>query len=293
MAPARSRVFVLVLSMVAVAGTFRLASTVAAQSPGIPRSGWPPRLTLAVLPYQVPPHIYDLWTPLADFLSGKLGVFVRVTTTNVYEDYARKVVVQRPELAYFNPLQYLTAHRDGGYDALVAPNQNTLGRLIVRADSPIRTLRDLRGRTIALLPPSAMPGHHQAKALLLDVGLVADRDYAVVVVENFNFLIDRVVGRRVDAGAVGVMPFNTLPVATKAKLRILAETPPQPPSVFAARRDIDPALREAIARAFLSLSDETRGREILRSFAWNRLVRATDADYDSTREFARKLGLRY
>lgn len=279
--------------MVAVAGTFRLPATVGAQPSGTPKRDWPQRITLAILPYQVLPHIYDQWTPVADYLSGKLGVFVRVTTTNVYADYVREVLVQRPELAYFNSLQYLTAHRDGSYDALVAPNQKMVGRLIVRADSPIRTVGDLRGRRIALLPPSAMPGHLQPKALLLDHGLVAGRDYTVVEVENFNFSIDAVATRRVDAGAAGVTAFEILPAATKTALRILAETPPQPPVVIAARRDLDPTLRDTAARALLSLGDEPRGREILRPLGWNRLTRVTDADYDATREFARKLGLTY
>ena len=285
--------FVFALPLVALAGAFPSPPAVDAQPPGMPRPGWPQRLTLAILPYQVPPHIYDMWTPVADHLSDKLGMFVRVTTTTAYEDYVREVLVQRPELAYFNSLQYLTAHRDGGYDALVAPNQKMVGRLVVRVDSPIRTLGDLRGRSIALLPSSAMPGHLQPKALLLDHGLVAGRDYSVVEVANHDLSINAVVTRRVHAGATGVAAFETLPAATKAELRIVAETPPQPPVVIAARRDVDPSLREAVARALLSLGDEPRGREILRPLGWDRLVRATDADYHPTREFARKLGLTY
>ncbi len=28
-----------------------------------PRLAWPEKLTLALVPYQVPPHLYDSWTP--------------------------------------------------------------------------------------------------------------------------------------------------------------------------------------------------------------------------------------
>ena len=125
---------ILVLSLVAATGALPSPSTVGAQPSGTPRRDWPQQITLAILPYQVSPHIYDLWTPAADHLSGKLGVFVRVTRANVYEDYVREVLVQRPELAYFNSLQYMTAHRDGGYDSMEERATLLGGRLEVESE---------------------------------------------------------------------------------------------------------------------------------------------------------------
>ena len=100
--------------------TLATATTVAAREPS-PRADWPQRLTLAVLPYQVIPHLYEVWTPVAEYLTREMGIPVKIGTSRLYEDYVREVLLTRPELAFFHPLHYLTAHRDGGYEAFVSP----------------------------------------------------------------------------------------------------------------------------------------------------------------------------
>ncbi|HAM59068.1 MAG TPA: hypothetical protein DCQ64_28105 [Candidatus Rokubacteria bacterium] len=100
--------------------TLAMATTVPAREPS-PRANWPQRLTLAVLPYQAVPHLYDVWTPVAEYLTREMGIPVKISTSRLYEDYVREVLLTRPELAFFHPLHYLTAHRDGGYEAFVSP----------------------------------------------------------------------------------------------------------------------------------------------------------------------------
>ena len=256
-------------------------------------SAWPKKLTLAILPYQVPPHIYDIWSPVADYLLEHIGIPVQVTTSNVYEEYVPTVLATRPEIAFLNALQYLTAHREAGYEAFIAPTKQMIGRIIVRVDSPIQTIAELRGKRLSFLPPSAMPGHLQPKALLLDHDMVAGEDYTIVEVANHNLSINAVVAGKVDAGVTGVMPFETLPPGTKSQLRILAETPPQPPVVIAIRGDVDPALRELLAEHFLKLNTSKDGRAILAPLGWKAVMRVTDTDYDAPRRFAKKFNLKY
>jgi len=252
-----------------------------------------PEISLAILPYQVPPHIYDIWTPVADHLYKETDQPVDIITTDVYSNYLPEVLDKKPELAYFNALQYLTAHKEGGYQAFIAPNQPMRGRIIVRADSPIQTIEELRGKSITFLPANAMPGHLQPKAMLKEHGLVAGQDYTVVEVANHNLSLNSIVAGQVDAGAAGVAAFETLPAETKSQLRILAETPPQPPVVIAVRDDIEPALRNQLAAALLSLNDTAEGQAILAGLGWPELMLVTDADYDTTRHFAHTLGLEY
>ncbi|MBI3106951.1 MAG: PhnD/SsuA/transferrin family substrate-binding protein [Candidatus Rokubacteria bacterium] len=79
----------------------------------------------------------------------------------------------------------------------------------------------------------------------------------------------------------------------KKRLRVLAEVLPQPDMVLGVRGDLDPGLKEALARALLALGESPEGRAILARIGWKKLLRARDADDDVTRAFARKLGLVY
>ncbi len=257
------------------------------------RPGWPQRLTLAVLPYQAVPHLYDVWTPVAEYLTREMGIPVRISTSRLYEDYVREVLLTRPELAFFHPLHYLTAHRDGGYEALVSPSHRMTGVIVVRATSRIRALADLRGKKVSLLPPSAFAARIQPEAFLRDHGLVAGRDYTLVEVPTNDASLNAVVAGQVDAAGAPMRSVGALPGSTKRRLRVLAETPPQPDMLLGVRPDLAPALKEALARALLALGGSPEGRAILAPIGWKKLLRARDADYDVTRAFARKLGLVY
>jgi phosphonate transport system substrate-binding protein len=272
-----------------------LACTPAAAptSAPIPTSYRPTRLTLAILPYRVALQIYDIWTPIADSLQAKTGLTVKVISADAFEDFVPRVLADRPEIVYFNSLQYLTVHRDAGYVAVVAPAPQSVGRIVVRTDSPIKTPEDLRGKTIALLPPTALPAHWQVRAFLLEHGLTADQDYKIMVVDNHTLAINAVIAGKVDAGAVPVPAFRTLPQETQAQLRMLADTPPQPPGPIAVRGDLDPGLRERITQAILALNDSKEGQAMIAKGGWDGMIPVTDETYDVTREFARKLGLGY
>lgn len=257
------------------------------------RPGWPQRLTLAVLPYQAVPHRYDQWTPVADYLTRETGIPVKIATSRLYEEYVREVLASRHDLAYFNPLHYLTAHRDGGYEAFVSPGDRAMGRIVVRAGSPLRTLKDLRARKISMLSPSALAARILPEVFLRDHGLVAGRDYTLVEVPTNDASLNAVLDGQVDAAAAAMRTFDALPGSIKKRLRILAETPPQPDVLLGLRGDLDPGLKDALARALLALGRSPEGRAILAPLGWKRLVRARDADYDVTRALARKLGLPY
>jgi len=257
------------------------------------RPGWPQSLTLAVLPYQAVPHLYNVWTPVAEYLARETGIPVKITTSRLFEEYIREVLLTRPELAYFNPLHYLTADRDGGYEAFITPGDRTLARIVVRTASPIRAPQDLRGGEVSLLPPSALAARILPEAFLRDHGLVLGLDYTLVEVPTVDAALNAVVAGQVDAAGVGIRPFNALPGSIKKRLRILAETPPQADMFFGVRGDLDPGLTEALAKALLALGESPEGRAILAPLGWKKLLRARDAGYDVTRAFARKLGLAY
>lgn len=59
------------------------------------------------------------------------------------------------------------------------------------------------------------------------------------------------------------------------------------------RGDLDPGLKEALAKALLALGETPEGRAILAPLGWKKLIRARDTDDDVTRALARKLGLPY
>ena len=72
-----------------------------------------------------------------------------------------------------------------------------------------------------------------------------------------------------------------------AKVRVLAESKPYPNYPWTMRSDLDPALKTAIANAFLNLHYPA----VLKPFKAASFAPVTDADYDVVRQLSTQLGL--
>ncbi len=97
----------------------------------------------------------------------------------------------------------------------------------------------------------------------------------------------------VNAGAVDETVFRDMIASGKidrSKAYIFYTTPAFVDYVWAARKDIDPKLKEKFARAFVDLKPG-RDDQILDILRGKHFVEATNAEYDDIRSIARKLSL--
>ncbi|HXY79582.1 MAG TPA: PhnD/SsuA/transferrin family substrate-binding protein, partial [Candidatus Bathyarchaeia archaeon] len=75
-----------------------------------------------------------------------------------------------------------------------------------------------------------------------------------------------------------------------SKVRVFFTTPPFVDYVWVARKDVEPALAEKMAQAFLKLQ-QPKDAQILDILRGNQFVRANDQEYESLRSVARQLGM--
>ena len=75
-------------------------------------------------------------------------------------------------------------------------------------------------------------------------------------------------------------------------MRVLWETPPYADYVWAARPELDPALRDRLRNAFLMLSsDEPQQARILNRLEANAFLPTSVSDFDRLRSIAISMGL--
>jgi phosphonate transport system substrate-binding protein len=116
--------------------------------------------------------------PLAEYMSKKLGVKVEVFTASDYAGIVQALSGGQIQLARIGGAAYAAGYIDseGGIEPLVLNVEPDGGKgynsvLIVRSDSPYKSLEDLKGKTLAWADPNSTSGYLVPNASLRDAGI--------------------------------------------------------------------------------------------------------------------------
>ncbi len=251
-------------------------------------------LLLAIHPYDTPRLLVARFQPIADYLSDQLGQPVELLVTATYEEQIRGIVEGRFDLAYMGPTPYTRAH--DRYQAGLPPEQRIslvvgevacLSAILVRTDSEIETLDDLRGRTFAFGDHISFGSHYMPRAMLLRRGIdLADlMDYSFL--ERHERIPQAVLRGDYDAGGVRRRVAHEM-LADHPELRILATSPELPPYALVARVGLDPLLIEEIRQALIA--PDPLGAGAITLIGQNVRFRVVeDHDYDFARQVVEAL----
>ena len=233
-----------------------------------------PELTFAVIPAENASATTDIYTPFADYLSKEIGVPVKLRIAN---DYAAVIEAQRAgtaQIAFYGPASYARAVLTGvKIDPLVVQRHNTgltgyYSVVWVKADSPYKTLADLKGKTIALVDPNSTSGNQAPRYFLNNEGYSVDtyfgksvyagsHDNAVLAVAQgtadaaanaWNSEDDNYLTRLLARGLLKTADGKPL---TQADFRIVFKSDFLPEGPFAVLDSLPADLKAKIKQAFL------------------------------------------
>lgn len=234
--------------------------------------------------------------PLRDYLSRALGQPVELVIPTSYNATVEGMGNGSLDFAYFGGLTYCKAHVRFGVVPLVQRNIDRTfhALLITQADSSIHSLADLRGKRMAFGDINSTSGHLFAVKAMMAAGINPEKDLKWQrFTGSHAATIQAVASGAADAGSVDETVYKEMIADGKVdgkKLRVFYVTPPFPDYVWAARKDINPALQQRFANAFLSLKP-ANDAAILKILRAEYFVRADDAEYVDMRKLAVQLGL--
>lgn len=149
--------------------------------------------------------------------------------------------------------------------------------LVVRADSPLRTIADLQGRMLAFEDPYSTSGYFLPKSALLEArhtlrefsdsgAQVGPREVGFVFSGEKETTLLWVARGKVAVGAVGLHDLDQFRKAQPNALRVIHETPSVPRQLVSYRKDLDEALVKRIREALLAMEHTEHGRQVLAAF---------------------------
>jgi len=238
-------------------------------------SGEKPEYILSMVPQLTSVVLHRNWTPLAEHVSKELGITIRLKVYKSIPLFEADLMQGVPDFAFMNPYQALVFREVQGYEPLLRDRKRLLaGILVVRADSPLKTVQDLDGKTLAFPSPNAFGASLYMRTLLTVQEKI---DFTPRYLTTHANVYRHVLRGRVAAGG-GVN--NTLrkePSSLKSLLRVLYQTPSVPAHPLCAHARVPADVQAAFTAAVLRLRDDERGRSILKAV---QLPSPIEADFE-------------
>src|SRR3954447_19091553 len=94
-------------------------------------------------------RVYELHAPMASEFEAKLGRPVRLSSKAAYSAFADDLRNQTYDIALVQPFDYVDAHDQHGYLPLARRGEALEAVIVVRQDSPLASIKDLKGRIIS------------------------------------------------------------------------------------------------------------------------------------------------
>lgn len=245
-------------------------------------------LALGLYPTEQPQNMVRELRPCLDFiqryLEDALGESVEIKT-QVGRDYRtalNSIVSGQVDIARLGGVSYVSSkEKDPGIQILAMENIDGSvrfsGVIVVREDSEITDISQLRGKTFAFVSDTSTLGRYFPQAFMLESG-IHSRDLKEYAYLGRHEDVGRAVwAGRYDAGALTQRMFQQL-VAKGMNLRVIGRYE-NVSRAWVARSGLDPRVRDALREAFLRLDDP----EIFRALGFNGFLPGDDSHYNKTR----------
>ncbi len=246
-------------------------------------------LVMGIFPRNKATDTVTMYTPLASYLSERLGRKVVLVTAKDFDAFSQAVTERRYDIVHYNQYHYI--HSAQSY-RVVAHNQEfgksaVAGALFVRKDSGITEVSQLRGKTIIFGGgKDAMLSYIAPRFLLMQAGLKEGDFKSEFAVTPPNAALV-LYNKQADAAGGGDILID-LPVVRKAintdEIKVLAATEPLLFLPWAVKRSMPAKLADAIQATLVELGNSDEGRAILKTAMTTGIGKAVDKDYDPHRK---------
>jgi phosphonate transport system substrate-binding protein len=256
-----------------------------------------PLLRLSMIPTTDPGKIVRESAPFIQYLEKQTGARIELTVPTNYAAVVEAVSSNRVDIAYFGGFTFVQASARAGAVPLVQRDrdQNFHSLFITQPKSRIHSLADLKGHSFAFGDVNSTSGHLMPAYFMQQQGVDPAVIDKAIYTGGHDATALAVANGKIDAGAMDELVYAKMIKEGKlseSQIRIFYTTPPFFDYVWAARKNLDPALAKSFSDAMLALNTgDAQQKPILDLLSAAKYVKAENSSYDPLRQAAKDAGL--
>jgi len=216
--------------------------------------------TFDVVPQFPAAKIYTTWSPLLQRIGQDAGLCFELRVSASIPEFEQRVLKGESDFTFLNPYHAVLAYQKKKYQPLLADAQDLLtGILVVRSDSPIKNLNDLKGKNVSFPAPNSF-----AASLLIRAELAKQKiDINPVFVKTHSNVYRSVINKDALAGGGVNNTLDNEAPEVRQQMRVLYETPAYTPHPIATHPSVTSEVRERFLKAMVKLSQDEEGQKLL------------------------------
>lgn len=250
-------------------------------------------LIFGVLPFHNPQRLYETFGPLVEYLSRNLpDITITLEASRSYEEFEKKLDSRHFDFALPNPYQTVNSLRHGYHVfAKMGEDDKFRGLIIVRKDSGINRIADLKGKIVSFPAPTGLAATMMPLYYLHTHGLDVNQDIKRLFSGSLESSIMNVYLGKSAAGGTWLPAWQAFVERNPqiaAELEVKWETPSLLNNGLVARDDVPPEIVDKVQLLLLALPTHEEGRQLLAALPLARFERATDVTYQPVRDFMKR-----
>lgn len=271
----------------------------------------PKELRVQFVPSQNAETLEAKAKPLEKLLGDRLGIPVKVSVSTDYNAVIEAMASKQVDVGFLPPTNYVVAHdtkkaadlllqatRFGVDDATGQPTTQLVdsykSMIVVKADSPIKDIKDLKGKKMGWQGTTSAAGYTYPALLLKKNGIDPVADVQGVQFQGHDKAIIGLLNGQVDAVAV----FQDIRAQMQKdypdvmqKTRVLTFTDKIPNDTISVRPDMSADWKKKISDAFIAIGNDPAGQQVIFDvYTHKGYVVGKDENFNVVRDANKELG---
>jgi len=243
-------------------------------------------------PFSTPETLFSVYYPLIEYVNARLeGAKLKLEASRDYESFEQKLYYRNLDFALANPYQVVMAVPNGyRIFAKMSDDSQFRGLVLVRRDSGVEQVGDLKGKAVSYPANSALASTMLPQAFFHQHGLDVKTDLDNRYVGSEESAILNVFLGNAAAGTTWPLAwarFQRDEPAKAAQLMVRWETDTLPNNGWVARDDVPPELVAQVREILTGMRDDPEGRKVLDHIMVAGFEPADDGTYEPVRAFLR------
>lgn len=222
------------------------------------------KLVFGVYPYLSASQVMAQFAPLRDYLEQTMGRRVVMVSSPNFNTFIERTARGEYDLIFTAPHMARLAEQRDGWRRVAQSEGRIVALLLVRNDSPLHGVENLRGKKIAVGSRQSITYQLIDRALRRD-GLALGVNVEATVPASFSNVIHSVMKREVDVGATITAIWNVAPAEQRASLREIYRSEDGPGFLLMGNPQLDEPTLEKLRSALLRFNQQPAGRAFFRN----------------------------